>query len=236
MNRLYLAVGLLAASATLFAENAPTTDAASSNATSAATSLASSAAALPPAPAVAQQSYSNSGNTAATDSDWKHNQPIFTAAIGGTYTKSDLTDVDGSIGSAFWGFYGVPTVQLTRYVGLRTDFEQDFGTHSQYNDVRLLRMTAGPVFTYPLPYIKKWTTPFIYMEGGATRISYFGVGRPVYDATADAGIGFQVPITRRVAFQIIPGEYSAINVPSNDNYSSQYSAKAGLVWNFYGNR
>ena len=227
MKRLILAVGILTLSTALVAESGPA-------------SGSSSSSSLPSAPAV--QTSTTTTTTTTTTTDWKHNQPVFTMPFLGSYAFTNLNNETGGLDTSFFGWALAPTYQFTRHIAARFDLEQDYDPHVQLQRFRTLRLTAGPEFTFPVPLVSKWMTPYVYAEGGATRLSVPtdpATGNSPYiqwEATADAGLGLQVPITRRIGFVLIPGEYSTFQLDKSGDYMGNFSAKAGFVINLYGDR
>lgn len=224
MKRLIFALGILTLSTALVAESGP----------------ASSSSSLPSAPAV-QTSTTTTTTSTITNTGPNHNQPIFDMTIGGSYVLTNITSEDGGANTELFGWFVAPTAQITRHIAVRADLEQSYDPHLHYQELRLLRATAGPEFTLPIPLAHNVITPYVYAEGGATRVSY--PINPVnghtpyiqWEAAADAGVGLQVPITRRLGFVFIPTEYSTFQL-DNNNWMGNFSAKAGFVFNLYGDR
>jgi hypothetical protein len=224
MKRLIFAVGILTLSTALIAETGP----------------ASSSSSLPTAPS-AQTSTTTSTTTMTTTTNPLHFQPLFNMMVGGSYTLTNLTSVDGGTSTDVVGWFVAPTVQLTPLIAARFDLQQDYDFHLHYGELRLLRATAGPELSLPIPLVRRVVTPYVYAEGGATRISY--PINPIdghtpylqWEATVDVGLGLQIPITRRIGFVFIPGEYSSFQL-DNNRWQGNFSAKAGFVLNLYGNR
>lgn len=229
MKRLIFAAGILMLSTALVAESGPASSSSSSS--------------LPSAPAgqTSTTTTTSTSTTTTTNADWSRNQPVFTMPFLGSYTFTNLNNESDGLDTSFWGWSLAPTYQVTRHIAARFDLQQDYDTHVQLQRLRTLRLTAGPEFTFHVPLLSKWTTPYVYAEGGATRLSFStdpATGNSPFiqwEATADAGLGLQVPITHRIGFVLIPGEYSTFQLDKTGDYMGNFSAKAGFVINLYGN-
>jgi hypothetical protein len=133
------------------------------------------------------------------------------------------------------GWYVIEQANVSKHFGIMAESTNTYNWHAgaQHN---LNMMTAGPVYRLP----SKWVSAYAFAEGGAVRTEYSLPGTRAqsyvnWDAAAVGGIGMNYRLTRRLAFQVIPGEYIATK-NSNGDWESNYDAKAGFVLNFYGNR
>src|SRR5580698_1912339 len=181
MKRLIFAVGILALSTALIAESGPASSSSSSS--------------LPNAPAIQTSTTTTTTTTTTTSTDWRHNEPIFTMPVGGSYMLFNVNNQTGGLDSSTFGWFIAPTMQVTRHLAARFDLEQDYEPHLQLQRLDLLRLTAGPELTFHVPLLSKWATPYVYAEGGATRLSFPAdpaTGNSPFiqwEATADGGLG-----------------------------------------------
>lgn len=152
--------------------------------------------------------------------------PFVSIAVGFTYLQTDLTDVPGGAGSYQLGWYGIPELHLTRHISVIADFTNFSNYHAHAGSENVHGFTGGPLYALPIRGI----TTFAFVEGGAIRDSK--AGQVQWNPAAVGGLGFNLKLTHALAFQVVPGEYVATQLP-NGNWESNFNAKAGFVLNTF---
>lgn len=152
--------------------------------------------------------------------------PFVSIAVGFTYLQTDLTDVQGGTGSYQLGWYGIPELHLTKHISVIADFTNFSNYHAHVPSENVHGFTGGPLYAMPIHGI----TTFAFAEGGAIRDSK--AGQVQWNPAAVGGLGFNLKLTHALAFQVIPGEYVATQLP-NGNWQSNFNAKAGFVLNTF---
>jgi len=144
-----------------------------------------------------------------------------------SYVYRYAQDLQGASRSQM-GWSAVPEVNFTKYVGLQAEFSGLY-TRSIADGTNQVLMAAGPRFTFA-PRAK--VTPFVFLEGGELRTTQQGGGIADWSPAAIGGIGFDYKISRKVAFQLVPGEYMATK-EDNGNWNNSFVAKAGITFNLF---
>ncbi len=134
--------------------------------------------------------------------------PIFSVAAGITYLQTDLTNTPGGAGGYLLGWYGIPEVHFTKHISGIADFT-NFANYHAHATENVHGFTGGPVYALSPIF---GVTPFGFVEGGAVRDSKAGVIN--WNPAAVGGLGFNLKLTRAIAFQVIPGEYVATKLPN----------------------
>ena len=151
--------------------------------------------------------------------------PFISIAVGFTYLQTDLTNVPGGAGSYQMGWYGIPELHLTKHLSVIADFT-NFNNYHAHSTENVHGFTGGPA--YSLSFLG--LTPFVFAEGGAIRDSR--AGRIQWNPAAVGGVGMNFKLSHALAFQVVPGEYVATQLP-NGNWQSNFNAKAGFVLNTF---
>ncbi|WP_158943229.1 hypothetical protein [Granulicella sp. S190] len=144
-----------------------------------------------------------------------------------SYVYRYAQDLQGASRSQM-GWSAVPEVNFTKYVGLQAEFSGLY-TRSIADGTNQVLMAAGPRFTFA-PRSK--VTPFVFLEGGEIRTTQQGGGVADWNPAAIGGIGLDYKISRRLALQLVPGEYMATN-QDNGNWNNSFVAKAGITFNLF---
>lgn len=141
---------------------------------------------------------------------------------------------------AGWGV--MPALNIWKGIGFQGDVQSMYTTNV-YPSINKLSFMAGPRYTiHPywshIRYVNR-ARAFGFGEAGETRTTYgryWGQPNP-YSATADwnptasAGLGIDVPITRHVSAEVIPGEWMGERFDSDKKWQNNYEARAGFVIN-----
>jgi hypothetical protein len=149
----------------------------------------------------------------------------------GSFTASYVYRYDPDLAGASrsqMGWSATPEVNFTKYLGLQAEFTGLY-TRSIYPGTNQLMMAAGPRFTFA-PHRK--ITPFVFAEGGEIRTTQQLSDVTDWNPVATGGIGFDYKITKKIAFQLIPGEYVGEKLDNGD-WNHSFMAKAGVTFNLF---
>ena len=148
-------------------------------------------------------------------------------SLAATYTYVASGKISGN-NRSLMGWTVTPEVNFTRHLGLQADFTSLYVRSIYPGQTRLL-IAAGPRYNFA-PSAK--INPFLFAEGGEIRISTKANAIKDWNPVAKGGFGFDYKIARGFGLELIPGEYIGQH-SDNDSWMHSFSARAGVVFNFY---
>ncbi|WP_213806874.1 hypothetical protein [Granulicella sp. dw_53] len=144
-----------------------------------------------------------------------------------TFTYADTFGLAGQ-NRSLMGWTATPEINFTKYLGLQADFTSLYARGIYPGQNRFL-IAAGPRVTFA-PHSK--ITPFVFGEGGEIRLTTKANNSRDWNPVAKAGIGLDYKLAHGFGFELIPGEYIGQR-QDDDTWLNSYSARAGIVFNFY---
>jgi hypothetical protein len=99
------------------------------------------------------------------------------------------------------GFYGIPQVNVTPWLGFIGDFVSATNTGANQHE-KIEAFLGGPIVT---AWSKKKVSPFVFATGGKTRDSKAGTVTSL--PALAAGGGFQFKLNKHLGLLFVPGEY-----------------------------
>ena len=155
-----------------------------------------------------------------------HDNPVASFTAGYIYT---FTDSQTGHNRSLMGWSAMPEVRLSKYLDLQADFSGLY-VRSVYPGENRFVAVAGPRYTFA-PRAR--FTPFVYGEGGEVRLTGQGTpGISDWNPIVRGGLGLEHKISRGIAFQLIPGEYTGQQLDDH-SWEHSFSARAGITFNLY---
>jgi hypothetical protein len=127
------------------------------------------------------------------------------------------------------GWTATPELNLVKHFGLQADFSSYY-MQSVYPGQSRLIMTAGPRYNLKP---RSRISPYIFGEGGETRLSFQRTLFIDWEPTARAGIGLDYRVSRGIALTLIPGEFIGHENLNGAAWSEDYGARAGITFNLF---
>ena len=154
-----------------------------------------------------------------------HQNPVASFTAGYVYT---FTDSQTGNNRSIMGWSAMPEVRLAKYFDLQADF-QGLYVRSVYPGQNKFVAAAGPRFTFAP---RSRFTPFVYAEGGEVRLTNQFSRDDDWNPIVKGGFGFEHKLSRGIALQLIPGEYTGQQL-DNHLWEDSYSARAGITFDLY---
>jgi hypothetical protein len=180
-------------------------------------------------------SMSQPSQTASTPRDGFMHRGVFTsrdrkAPVGSLSLQGVYMYSPGLVGAnrSLMGWGVMPEVNFTKYLGLQADFENLY-IRSINEDENRFVAAAGPRINFA-PRSK--FTPFVYMEGGETRITRQQYRYSDWNPVAKGGLGMDFKIAHGFGFQLIPGEYQGQYL-DNGTWTHSFVARAGISFSLF---
>jgi hypothetical protein len=127
------------------------------------------------------------------------------------------------------GWSASPEIDLVRHFGLQADFS-NYYEQGIYPGSNRFILTAGP--RYILKPVSR-ISPYVYGEGGETRLTFQKTLFRDWEPTARAGIGLDYRLSRGIALTLIPGEYIGHTNLNGGPWTHDYGARAGITFNLF---
>lgn len=141
---------------------------------------------------------------------------------------------------AGWGI--MPALNIWKGIGFQGDFQSMYTT-DVYPSINKFSIMAGPRYMINpywkhIRYIHR-ARAFGFGEAGETRTTYgrfwgepnLYPTRPDWNPTASAGLGIDIPVTRHISAEVIPGEWMGERFDWSKKWQNNYEARAGFVIN-----
>ena len=154
-----------------------------------------------------------------------HETPVASFSTDYIYT---FTDSQTGHNRSLMGWSAMPAVHLVRHLELQGDFVGEY-VRSIYPGQNRLSMSAG--LRYTLAPRSRFT-PFFYGEGGEVRLTSQANHNSDWNPIVRGGLGLEHKVSRGIAFQLIPGEYTGQQL-DNHEWEHSFTARAGITFNLY---
>lgn len=154
-----------------------------------------------------------------------HEAPVASFSTDYIYT---FTDSQTGHNRSLMGWSAMPSVHLEKHLALQGDFAGQY-VRSVYPGENRLYMAAGLRDTFAP---RSRFTPFVYAEGGEVRLTSQLSHNSDWNPIVRGGLGLEHKITRGLAFQLIPGEYTGQQL-DNHEWEHSFTSRAGITFDLY---